>query len=386
MMPPALYQVVLIGAGRVTHRSGLTDAVKQRLAEIGDDLAAALRIIEPPDIGTIVLNAPIVAVYFGNDPAVDQMEVQKLVADAVPVLPVVDDLDGYTAKTPATLHPINGLAIGWSAPDYTELANLILENLELLRRSRRLFLSYFRKESTPIAHQLRVAFDDAGYDTFLDTSSVPKGDDFQSVLWHRLLDSDVLVVLDTPNFLSSRWTRDELAQAAAMSVGMLRVVWPDVAREPKAELAVHLYLDVSDFESEDHLTKAAVTRIMTGAEALRARCIAARHTNLVVEFCQEANRSGATTTVQPGRYVLAEMRDGRKIAAIPAVGVLDARRYHEASSRFPTSGGNADEAVLIYDHRGMMTEWREFLDWLDNYLPVRGLRVTETAAKLGRAP
>lgn len=383
MTPTALYQIVLLGAGRLIHGPALADAVKQRLAEIGDDLVDALRVIEPTDIGTIVPNAPIVAVYFGNDPAVDQAEVQKLAADAVPVLPVVDDLDGYTAKTPAILHPVNGLAIRWSAPAYTELTNLILENLALLRRSRRLFLSYFRKESSAIAHQLRVAFDDAGYDTFLDTSSVPKGDDFQSVLWHRLLDSDVLIVLDTPNFLSSRWTREELAQASAMSVGMLRVVWPDVAREPTAELAVHLYLNPSDFESEDRLTDAAATRIITGAEALRARCIAARHTNLVVEFCEEANRLGATTTVQPSRYVLAEMPDGRKIAAIPAVGVLDARRYHEASNRFPTSGGHADEAVLIYDHRGMMADWTEFLDWLDNHLPVRGLRVTETAAKLG---
>ena len=87
--------------------------------------------------------------------------------------------------------------------------------------------------------------------------------------------------------------------------------------------------------------------------------------------------------VQPTRFVFAETRSGRKIAAIPAVGVLDARVYHQASQRFPTSAGDADEAILIYDHRGMMPEWRDFLDWLDNYLPVRGMRVTETAARLG---
>src|SRR5882757_3305322 len=124
MMPPALYQLVLLGAGRAVHGPALADTVKQRLAEIGDDLVGALRVVEASDIGAIVPNAPIVAVFFGNDPAVDHAEVQKLAADAVPVLPVVDDLDGYTAKTPAILHPINGLAIRWSAPDYTELANL----------------------------------------------------------------------------------------------------------------------------------------------------------------------------------------------------------------------------------------------------------------------
>ena len=176
-----------------------------------------------------------------------------------------------------------------------------------------------------------MAFDDAGYDTFLDTSSVPKGDDFQSVLTHRLLDSDVMVVLDTEHFLDSRWTKFELAEAAAMGVGLLRVVWPGVDRVRKAELAQHVYLDRSHFGG-DLLSPDAVTMIATATERLRARCIGARHTNLVEEFCDAATQVGARTAVQPGRYVLAQMPDGRRIAAIPAVGVPDARHYHEASA------------------------------------------------------
>lgn len=379
-MQPAIYQLVLLGAGRAEHAGPLVEELTARLQDMGGDLSAALKVFDGADASSVVPTAPAVAVYFGDDPKVDEQVVGQLQSLAMPILPAVSDLDNFDQKVPPELAHINGLAIGNDSGKYVELVNVVLENLSLLRRRRRLFISYFRKESTPIAHQLRVAFDDRGYDTFLDTSSVPKGDDFQAVLWHRLLDSDVLVVLDTPSFLTSRWTREELAQASAMSVGMLRVVWPGVARERTAELALHHYLDPDSFD-EDELTDDAVKEIVTAAEGLRARCVAARHTNLIQEFCIEAKRIGAKIAVQPTGYVLTHL-NGRKIAVIPAVGVPDAQRYHEASSRFPTASEHADEAILIYDHRGMMSEWCQFLDWLDDYLPVKGMRVTETAAKL----
>ena len=101
------------------------------------------------------------------------------------------------------------------------ITNLVLENLGLLRRTRRLFISYRRSNSSHEALQLRHELDARGYDVFLDTHSVPRGDDFQEVLWHRLADSDVVVMLDTPGFMTSRWTKEELAQAEAMTIGMI---------------------------------------------------------------------------------------------------------------------------------------------------------------------
>lgn len=377
----AKYQLVVLGGRRADWAAPLVELVRRRLAEIGEDLEDALKVLGPENLTELVRTSPAMAVYLGCDQATHAAQVSDLMEAAVPVIPVVEDLERYRDDTPEVLHPVNGVAIG-KAPDFGELANLVLENLSLLRRSRRLFISYLRKESTPAAHQLRVAFDDAGYDAFLDTSSVPKGDDFQAVLWHRLLDSDVMVVLDTENFLESRWTVKELAEASAMAVGLLRVVWPGVKPVRGAELAEHLYLSAEDLDGGE-LTAEAAGRVLRAVDALRARCIAARYTNLVVEFCEEAHKAGASTAVQPGRYVLASMADGRRIAVVPAVGVPDAQRYHEASARFPLSGQLADEAVLIYDHRGMLPAWTGFLDWLDDYLPVRGLRVTETAAKLG---
>ncbi|MDR6873555.1 hypothetical protein J2Y55_004582 [Bosea sp. BE125] len=382
-MQDAKYQLVLLGG--LVDRCGdqLVEVVRARLSDVGSDVSASLQVLRAADLTSLSPTAPSVAVYLGNDTTTHRGELRKLKDAAVPVLPIVVSLEGFSSNVPVILSGVNGIAVG-DEFDFTETANVILENLSLLRRTRRMFISYLRKDSTAVAHQLRVALDDKGYDPFLDTSSVPKGDDFQPVLWHRLLDSDVMIVLDTPNFLSSRWTAMELAEASAMSVGLLRVVWPNVPTARGAELAEQIQLTNEDFRGA-RLKVKAERRVVKAAEALRARCIAARHTNLVVEFCEEAEKIGAKTTIQPGRYVLAKMPDGRNIAVVPAVGVPDALRYHEASARFPQKGQLADEAVLIYDHRGMLPAWTSFLDWLDDYLPVRGLRVTDTAAKFGRA-
>lgn len=375
------YQLILLGDGTDRWRRSLVRALRQRLSQFGPTLDRSLEVVTAATLGRVNPVRPAVAVYFGGDPSVDAAEAAQVAAMSIPLIPAVPALDRFVSLVPTILRPINGMTLA-SSRDLPALVNLVLENLALIRRTRRLFLSYRRYEASTAAQQLRTAFDALGYDAFLDTNSVPRGDDFQLVLWHRLLDSDVLVALDTADFLGSRYTQMEIANASAMSVGMLQVLWPGVRRSAHSLLTAPLHLKSGDFEG-DALTESAVRRIATATEGLRARCVAARHANLVGEFCAEAIRSGATISVQPERYVLAKLRSGRRIAAIPAVGVPDALRYHEASARFSVGGVDADEAVLIYDHRGMLPHWMRFLDWLDDFLPVKGLRVTDTAARLG---
>lgn len=375
------YQVLLIGPGATIHGEHLRELIRTRVGELGVDLETALRFMGPEELDTLSSTSPAIAVYFGGDAADSEDTVTFLQEASVPILPVVASLDDYKKWTPPALHPVNGTEVDWTSPDFTEVTNKVLENLSLLRRERRLFISYRRTESLSIAHQLRIAFDDAGYDTFLDLSSVPKGDDFQKVLWHRLLDSDVMIVLDTPKFLESHWTQEEVAQALSASVGMLRVIWPGVDRVRTAELSFPMQLAFEDFVDKDRLTDAATARVVTQTEALRARNLAARHTNLVREFKREAEKVGLEVVLQPERFILAKRGDHR-IAVIPTVGFPDARRFHEAGLRFPVEGEIADEAILLYDHLGMHEEWGRFLDWLDDYLPVKGLRVTQTEQKL----
>src|SRR5262249_39620380 len=137
----------------------------------------------------------------------------------------------------------------------------------------------------------------------------------------------------------------------------------------------------ADFSSKK-LRAYVVRRISLAVEQLRARSLAARHNNLMREFCDAAAKAGASATVQPQRFATARLQDGRQIAAIPAVGVPDAVRYHEAAERFSAGTVGASEVFLLYDHRGLRPSWSEFLDWLDRFLPVKAVRITSVAQVL----
>ncbi|MET3414050.1 toll/interleukin-1 receptor domain-containing protein [Methylobacterium sp. 1030] len=384
MITAARYAVAILGPGAATHGPRLKRAIKKRLRELGENVLDHVDFPRRRDVADLGTKMPAVAVYFGGSdvPSDDDDVVKVLLARATVVIPVVQDLSVYGSQVPAELGRINGVA--WDLSDPPDgLCNLVLENLGLLRKSRRLFISYRRTDSSAAALQLRHALEARGYDVFLDTHSVPKGDDFQEVLWHRLSDSDVVVLLDTAGFVESRWTKEELAQASAMTIGIVQVIWPGHEELPDIALSERLRLDPSNFagETQDELVPAMVEAIAERVEALRARSLAARHDNLVREFCDAAERVLVAAVVQPERFITATLKSGDKVAAIPAVGVLDASRYHEATKRFHDDRDYA-AIFLLYDGRGLRPAWGEFLRWLDEHLPVKAVRITQAEERL----
>jgi hypothetical protein len=101
------------------------------------------------------------------------------------------------------LRGINGMELKADDPQLERLAGVLLEGLGLVRKSRRLFISYKRSETQGVAIQLYEALDHGGFGVFLDTLSIRPGEPFQEVLWHRLADTDVIVLLDSPGFLGN---------------------------------------------------------------------------------------------------------------------------------------------------------------------------------------
>ena len=81
-------------------------------------------------------------------------------------------------------------------------------------------------------------------------------DDFQEVLWQRLSDSDVLVMLDTENYFDSRWTKLEFGHALAKSLVPLRLGWPGVKQSPRSQAAESVQFSAADFEADGKRLKA----------------------------------------------------------------------------------------------------------------------------------
>ncbi len=162
---------------------------------------------------------PSIGVFFGFTPnpalsAHDADRLDWLLRDGLLVIPVVEDIAQFTTLVPPQIAHLNGCSIADCGSDFERMASRVLEGYGLLRERRRLFISYRRIDTSGVAAQLYEALDAAGFDVFLDTHGVIRpGEQFQEILWHRLADTDVAVVLDgsvTPR-ASRSWVLSRLA-------------------------------------------------------------------------------------------------------------------------------------------------------------------------------
>ena len=256
----------------------------------------------------------------------------KLITDATLILPIVTDLTKFTQQIPSELNNINGFQLAIKN-DIEKLVSSILEGLSLLRLSRRLFISYKRDESSSVAIQLFEQFEKSGFDVFLDTHSIRPGEPFQEELWHRMADTDVVVMLNTPNFMKSHWTIEELAQANAMSIGVVQLVFPNHKLERVAELSIPIQLTYKDFEncifgtSTKKLTVNSIQKIVSQVESIRARSLGARQDNIISEFISFAQKLNIKVQLQPEKFITVTKKDGKELIVIPTVGIPQAFTY-----------------------------------------------------------
>jgi hypothetical protein len=256
----------------------------------------------------------------------------------------------------------------------------LLECAGLLPRQRRVFLSYRRNEACAAALQLFDAFSARQFDVFLDTHGVAPGDDFQSTLWHRLVDSDVLVMLDTKTYFESRWTSAEFGRALAKNISVLRVAWPDCIASPRVATTSQIVLaDAEVIPMTGRVTDDALTRICSRLESVRGQSIATRRLNLMSGLIDAVDRiHGRVDGISSGNGMHLTLADGQELVAYPTIGVPTSRTLHDAVGRSPGFTG-----AVLYDHVGIGEDWLEHLDWLGTHVTMpRWIRASEAGWQL----
>lgn len=138
-------------------------------------------------------NQPTFSIYFGdkNGDFKDLPIVDKLIKDGTMILPVY--YSNFSDEIPKELENQNGIL--YNDNQRCRIANVVLQAFELLRNTRKIFISYKRSESTSVAIQMYEALESHHFDVFLDTHSIEKGEPFQEELWHRMTDCDVILLL-----------------------------------------------------------------------------------------------------------------------------------------------------------------------------------------------
>lgn len=361
-MTTPIYELALMGAPTDDQVAALVGEIEPAVSAFGLRLGVDVSLSIRPVTFAPSNRTSAAAAFFGSEFA-SGMDVSLLLSRTIPVLPVVSSLARVQDELPSQLWPVNCLAYGLAGA--SRVASALLECAGLLPRQRRIFLSYRRDEARQAALQLFDALSARLFDVFLDTHAIAPAEDFQSALWHRLCDADVLLMLDTPTYFESRWTSAEFSRALAKGVTILRVEWPDMTPSIRTETTSRAELLATEIDaSTGRLADSAIDRICMQVENARSEGIAVRHVNMVGRIQNEIEAIGGRLQgVGPHKAVFLQLPDGRNVVAYPTVGVPTSVTLHDAT----TYAGDNLPAV-IYDHVGLLPSWIKHIDWLGEHV------------------
>ena len=370
--------------GAIDHRllPKIKDVFFERIDELGID-RTFFKILDRYNFEEYTDANPAFCIYMGqrtDTSFLDEDIVNKLVMDATLLLPLIDeDLSQFNNLVPELIQKYNGLSLLGLPIDLAieKVVNNALEAFNLLKAKRRAFVSYKRSDSSGVAIQLYEYLEQHNFDVFLDTHSIRKSEPFQDELWQRMIDSDVVVLLSTKNYLESEWTKQELANANAASLGLVQVVWPDFDVVSGTELSEVFKLNESDFINDDfenknaNLKEESLLQIVKFTESLRARTLASRQDNLISSFMRYADKYNVTATLSSHKFIELE-KDGEKSIVVPAIGMPKALNCEESQTLIKAIyEDQLDKIFILYDEIHIREIWLRHLNWLNEHLPVK---------------
>lgn len=358
----ALYEIAILGDPSADQIDLLTEGLKEAANNFqllyGTDLVLLINPnrFEPED------RSASVAVFFGS-PRVAKIDLRAhFDASKIPILPVASNEKRVGDEMPESLKTINCLLYDKAS---AQLVPAVLSSLGLMSQARRVFLSYKRTESTPAAIQLFGEISARRFDVFLDTHSVNVAEEFQEELWHQLCDSDILVLLQTPDYFKSRWTMAEWGRALSKGIGVLSVDWPDSTPSIHTGTASRVELIRAEINADGTLAASAIERICLQIEKVRITSQAVRHISLITSVDDAVTKiGGRLLRISADRTLHVTLVTGRKIAIQPRVGVPTSLTAQEALER-----AQGDHAAVVYDHLGIRPNWQRHLRWLGEHVP-----------------
>jgi TIR domain len=321
-----------------------------------------------------------------------QQVLQRLVADAQLILPVID-----TAPDAMHLPPALGAINAFKKSDTGRawIDSLVDETLGmawLKRRTRKVFVSYRRIDSSPVATQLFDRFSELDYEVFLDDASIPRGVDFQHELKWWLNDADLMLLLGSPRFPDSRWCMEEINFAQAHGIGIAALQWPAQIYGPNASVWFAdklggpepallkatmedqtLRLELGHFEGVDpdnpdphpdlpsrRLTPEAMEKVLGLCARNRAKAIRSRLNELLPLVKDTLIRQGATGFTQTFGDVSYQDCAGKSCF----VRVLPFRPGPEHIHQAYKDGGSVFLAACAYAESNLTDSRAEALRWL----------------------
>lgn len=158
----------------------------------------------------------------GGDAAI-HARVQAIMKGKFPCMLVVDSCTTYDFRTPPfpALATVN--AIGLDTPDFVVQSLLHHAGLRHYGTGGQVFLSYARQDGTTLAEALREALREAGFRAFMDCHEIVGGVEIQRQISKEMLQSELVIVVDSRGAAASPWVAEELDLARVAHVPVIAV-------------------------------------------------------------------------------------------------------------------------------------------------------------------
>ncbi len=364
----ATYAIEIFHNDRGRRATQLAEAVGEELSEVGLHSTVSVVVTESKPTAT----GPIVGACLGSPAAPTDTDLDDRIRSALAattvVIPVVDDLAEYAENVPPSLVSANGFE--WrEAEDSRKLARILLEDLGIEERNRRVFISHKRDDGLGAAEQLHDHLSHVGFRPFIDRFDIRSGERVQDRIADALEDHAFLLLLETPLAHKSKWVFDELNYALSHTMGTLILRWPGSpppvpSGSPGIPRLQVLNSDlVKDLHGYDTFTEPGLDKVVAAVEAGHANALVRRRTMLIGDIEAAAKAAGCTSCRPLPRWRLwVEGATGSTLVGVTPR-LPTAIDLHELDRARDDEDVNA-AALLVHSARDLRSAQREHLDWV----------------------
>lgn len=241
-----------------------------------------------------------------------------------------------------------------------QLCNVILEKLGIIRNTKNVFISYKREDTSKLANKIWKRLVIEGYTVFLDKKKIDIGVDFMDRIRYAIADADVFILLDSPGYFSSVYTKKEMYAACLSRVPIIMLTKKNAKKAEKYDF-IYQYL-----KSNSKVSDAEYLCLIEKIREIQERTHVYRLSKLRTKFNRfEGNKEILLSNLYIPNKGDKEICSIRAIYGIPKTTDLEAIQRDEFNPNV--------KVAAIYDDLCLPKSCYEHVEWLNNEM--RGIEL-----------
>lgn len=241
-----------------------------------------------------------------------------------------------------------------------QLCNVILEKLGIIRNTKNVFISYKREDTSKLANKIWKRLVIEGYTVFLDKKKIDIGVDFMDRIRYAIADADVFILLDSPGYFSSVYTKKEMYAACLSRVPIIMLTKKNAKKAEKYDF-IYQYL-----KSNSKVSDAEYLCLIEKIREIQERTHVYRLSKLRTKFNRfEGNKEILLSNLYIPNKGDKEICSIRAIYGIPKTTDLEAIQRDEFNPNV--------KVAAIYDDLCLPKSCYEHIEWLNNEM--RGIEL-----------